>query len=136
MSPSIKRIGSLFIVLALVTGCAGRAARPIAINQHEDSSRSCETIASEIKFIDLEIGRLTLEREKHGLNVALWVVGFITIVPWFFMDMKQAEKQEIEALQKRFNQLIILGDKKNCDLGRSQIEEISKETTQTNLDLK
>jgi hypothetical protein len=53
---------------------------------------------------------------KFGTN-ALWATaGVFLIVPFFFMDMKDAEKIEFEAMRQRHNRLLIYLDSKNCDV--------------------
>lgn len=121
-----KKTVSIIITVAFITGCAGRAANPVTVNQYGDNGKSCKAIESEIRFIDSEVARLVPATEKTGKNVALGVAGAFFLVPWFFMDFSQAEQMEINALRQRYNHLSILAGEKNCELQQSQSQEVVK----------
>lgn len=61
-----------------------------------------------------EIQRLLPKTDKTGQNVALGVAGAFLLVPWFFMDFKNAEQTEYEAYRQRYNHLATLAMSKNC----------------------
>jgi len=63
-----------------------------------------------------EIQRLLPKTEKTGKNVALGVAGWFLLVPWFFMDFKNAEATEYEAYRQRYNHLSTLAVSKNCQV--------------------
>lgn len=109
-----------------VTGCAGRAANPITVNQYGDNGKSCKAIESEIRFIDSEVKKLIPSTEKTGKNVALGVAGAFFLVLWFFMGFSQAEQMEINALRQRYNHLSILAGEKNCEAQQSVAQEVVK----------
>lgn len=121
-----KKTVSIIITVAFITGCAGRAANPVTVNQYGDNGKSCKAIESEIRFIDSEVARLVPATEKTGKNVALGVADAFFLVPWFFMDFSQAEQMEINALRQRYNHLSILAGEKNCELQQSQSQEVVK----------
>ena len=123
----MKRALVAAIFFLLVTGCAGRAANPVMVSQVGDEERSCAALEKELAFIEGEIQRLIPESEKTGKNVALGVVGIFLIVPWFFMDLSQAEQVEINAFRQRYNHLVILADEKGCGLQKEEIPD-PKET--------
>jgi hypothetical protein len=128
LNQSIRKTVSLIIAVVFVTGCAGRAANPVAVNQYGDTVKSCKAIESELSFIDAEVTRLIPASEKTGKNVALGVAGWFLIVPWFFMDFSQAEQQEINALRHRHNHLVILAGEKNCEMQRAVPQEVVKKS--------
>lgn len=48
----------------------------------------------------------------------LWAVaGVFLIVPFFFMDLKDAEKVEYEAMKTRRDRLLVYAAEKNCVFG-------------------
>lgn len=102
--------------LALVTGCAGRTANPVAVKQYGDNELSCQEIEEEMISIDQKVRALVPEvDQKTPTNVALGVTGAIFIVPLFFMDFSGAEQAEINAYRERFEFLASLERRKNCD---------------------
>jgi preprotein translocase subunit Sec63 len=102
------------ITVTLLTGCAGRAAYPVAVNQHGDSRKSCESLSKELAFIEAEIQRLIPKTEKTTKNAVLATTGVFLIVPWLFMDFTESEMVEINALRQRYNNLTIISDEKQC----------------------
>lgn len=117
---------SLLALTLLQAGCAGRDAYPVAVRQYGDINRSCAALESEIIFIEEEIRRLIPKTYKTGKNVALGIAGAFVLVPWFFMDLSQAEQIEIGALRQRYNYLLGLVQEKNCsNSSRVPIPEIS-----------
>ena len=106
---------SSILTLLLISGCAGRAARPVATDQVGDGQRSCAAIELEMGQIQSEIQRLVPESDKTGKNVGLGVSGFFLLgIPWLFMDLSDAEKAEVAAYQQRYNKLQVLATQKKC----------------------
>jgi len=66
--------------------------------------------------VQAEIQRLLPEKDKTVKNVAPGVAGWFLLVPWFFMDFKNAEAQEYEAYRQRYNHLSRIAQIKNCRL--------------------
>ena len=108
---------------AMLWGCAGRNAHPVSIRQYGDENRSCAALESELRFIESEISRLVPQTDKTGKNVALGVAGAFFLVPWFFMDLSQAEQIEVDAFRQRYNYLVSLTVDKQCDKPRQQIPD-------------
>jgi len=89
-------------VVILLAGCAGREAMPVQVQRVGDSRRPVESIEAEIQQIDEEIQAKENKRKGTAVaNVIYGVTGFFVLVPWFFMDFKDAEGTEIEALKHR-----------------------------------
>jgi len=111
-----KLLCVLLCVAVLVVGCGGRAANPVAVYVPGDEKRACDSLQVEMAQIEQEI---TTKKHKRGsttaANVVLGIAGFFVIVPWFFMDFKDAEGTEIEALQQRYKRLSSLAVEKGCD---------------------
>ena len=77
-----------------------------------------------------EIQRLLPKRDKTGKNVALGVAGWFLLVPWFFMDFKNAEATEYEAYRQRYNHLASIAISKDCGVEPKEypsIEEMKRE---------
>lgn len=97
------------IAISLIAGCAGRDAHPTKVHQRGDQSLSCNSIASEIsnnRFLITE--KLAHDRSKLWSNV-WWFIWFPPL-----MDVKEAEKTEAEALQRRNDYLQTIFRDKNC----------------------
>lgn len=113
----MKRVVCTLLSAAiLLAGCAGRAANPIQIYVPGDENLSCESIQGEMMQIQQEI--VEKKEKKSNIaatNVVLGITGFFVIVPWFFMNFKDAEGTEIEALQQRYTRLSTLATTKGCD---------------------
>lgn len=61
--------------------------------------------------------RIMPDTNKFGYNAVCATSGFFLIVPFFFMDLKDTEKIEWEAMRVRYNRLLIYAAEKNCDFG-------------------
>lgn len=110
----------------LIVGCAGRAAQPVMVYQHDDASRSCDALERELEIIEQEILDLVPQADKADKNTELGVAGIFLLVPFFFMDLSKAEQVEINALIKRYNHLVEIEKGKHCDSGRQPLPEFEK----------
>lgn len=108
------RLVAAIAALALVTGCAGKTANPVPESQIGDSDMTCEEISAEMAHIKNRVAVLTPETKKGLKNTALGVTGIFLIVPWFFMDLSDAEKVEIQAYQERGLKLQRIAARKKC----------------------
>lgn len=109
-----------------LSACGGRNATPVMVTQYKDASKSCEALEYELHTIENEIQRLLPEKDKTGKNVALGVAGAFLLVPWFFMDFKNAEAQEYEAYRQRYNHLSIIAIDKKCDIATNAYPSIQE----------
>lgn len=73
-----------------------------------------------------EMNRLLPKSDKTGKNVALGVAGWFLLVPWFFMDFKNAEQTEYEAYRQRYNNLASIALSKGCDVEPQQYPSIDQ----------
>ena len=111
-----KPICLLLSVLIFLSGCAGRTSNPIAAYLPGDERRSCEGLKAEIAQLQADMQRLLPKTDK-GLTNTLWAVGgVLVIIPFFFMDLKDAEKIEFEAMRTRHNRLLVYAAEKDCDM--------------------
>jgi hypothetical protein len=85
-----------------------------------DEKRSCQGLKAEMSQIQADIARLLPKSDKFGYNALCVAGGVLVIVPFFFMDLKDAEKTEIEALRRRYNHLSVIAAEKECDVSGVQ----------------
>jgi hypothetical protein len=106
--------------MALVSACGGKSANPVSQYQPGDEGRSCQGLKTEISNNEAEIARLLPYEDATGKNVALGVAGAFFIVPWFFMDFKEGEATELQALRRRNQWLREVASTKDCGVPASQ----------------
>ena len=110
-----RLVCSLLIVSIAFVGCAGNAPNPIATYLPGDRNKSCPALEAEIANIDKQIVRKhSQKKSQEGENLVWFIGGCFLIVPWFFMDLKENEKVEIEALQGRKDALLVIAAEKGC----------------------
>ena len=109
-------ICTLLAVSILLGACAGREANPVAMYIPGDENRSCKGLLQEMSQIQQQMDVLRPKTNKFGTNAAWATAGVFFIFPFFFMDMKDAEKIEYDAFARRYNRLLIYATEKNCDL--------------------
>ena len=110
-----KIIAFTLITAVALMGCAGRAANPVLQDQVGDNQKSCDTLQTEMSGIQSQIQKLVPESDKTSKNVGLGIGGFFLLgIPWFFMDLTDAEKAEINAYNMRYNKLMTIATQKKC----------------------
>lgn len=114
----MKRVTCVLLIVAITfAGCAGRRANPISTYLPGDKDRTCNGLKIEIIQLQNDMASMLPKTDKFGTNF-LWAAGGVFFLfPFFFMDLKDAEKIEYEALRRRHNWLLICATEKNCDLG-------------------
>lgn len=110
----IKKILCGICLVILLAGCAGRAANPVSVRQFGDEHKSCALISNEMRQIETNIQRLIPESNKTGKNVALGIGGLFVWPAWLFMDLSNAEKEEINAYRMRYDHLANISQQKGC----------------------
>ena len=113
-------------VIMSLTGCGGRSANPIIISQSGDQQLSCKGLQFEMESIKDDIQRLVPNTDKTAQNIALGVAGSFLLVPWFFMDFKNADKAEYDALRQRYNHLLAIAISKNCSVKSKKLPSIEE----------
>jgi len=118
---------SICVVLCVslfLTGCAGRDANPMPVYLPGDENRSCAGLKAEVAQLQADMQRI-LPKTNKGLSNALWATaGVFFIVPFFFMDLKDAEKIEFDAMRQRHNRLLVYAAEKSCDMAGIRAERI------------
>ena len=111
-----KKICIVLCFAVFFQGCAGRQANPVPLYIPGDENRGCESLKSEVVQLQKDMAAMLPKTDKFGTN-ALWATaGCFLIVPFFFMDMKDAEKIEFDAMRQRHNRLLDYLGAKNCDV--------------------
>jgi len=114
----------LFIVSVFCSGCAGRQANPVSCYVLGDENLSCESLKQEISRLQSDMLGLLPKTDKSFTNT-LWAAGGVVVfVPYFFIDMKDAERIEYEAFRRRHNRLLLIAREKGCDMGDIRAESI------------
>jgi len=126
----MKKVFSLVSIgiLVFITGCGGRDAHPIDVENSNDVNLGCEALDQNMKLIISDIKQLVPETQKTSKNAALGIVGLVTIFPWFFMDFSDAERQEIEAYRERYEHLAVLAANKKCSFPIEPIPDMNSNT--------
>ena len=120
----MKDATCLFLAICVIlSGCAGRSANPVKLHQFDDPSKTCDQLSAEMLYIEDEMEVLIPDSDKTGRNIACGATGIIFIVPLFFMDVKQGEKKELQAYQKRYNYLFRLYTEKGCVANENNTQE-------------
>jgi len=117
---------AIVLLAVMFLGCAGRAANPVIVYQHGDTSRSCDALERELELIETDILELLPQTDKADQNTKLGVAGVFLLVPFFFMDLSKSEQVEVNALTKRYNYLIEIAETKACGLERQALPEFKK----------
>ena len=105
----------IVVVLFFVQGCAGRAAHPVQVAQSGDLKKACKSLRKETKKIRQNIKRMIPAVKKADKKRTLLMLsGGLLIVPWFFLDLSDADKIEANAKRARHNYLVDVAKKRNC----------------------
>jgi len=108
-------INILLCASVFLAGCpsAGREPNPIALKMPGDPDLSCDLIQAEMVNLRADMEILKPHTNKFWSNVFL----FLLWPP--IMDVKDAEKIEYNAMQRRHNHLLIIAKEKDCDFAHS-----------------
>ena len=117
MNKKLKPVLVLLVgVLFIAQGCmGGRSAQPITVAQSGDAKKTCKALRKETNQILRRIHKMVpYIKKKDKKKVLKMVTGAFIIIPWFFVDMKDAEKVEANALRERYNHLSTLVGRHDC----------------------
>ena len=107
----------IVVVLFFIQGCAGRAAHPVEVAQSGDVKKTCNELRHETKKYRRNIKKMIpAVKAADKKRTLLMVSGGLLIVPWFFLDLTDADKIEANAQRARYNYLVDRGVKRNCRL--------------------
>jgi len=114
----------MVVVLFFVQGCAGRAAHPVKVAQSGDVEKTCKSLRKETKQIRQNIKKMIHAVKKADKKRTLLMVsGGLLIVPWFFLDLSDADKIETNAKRARHNYLVGVAKKRNCRFKVSKLKK-------------
>jgi len=123
----MKKLLIMFVASSfMLAACGGRTAAPVMIAQYGDQNKSCKALEFEMMTAQNEIQRLLPKTDKTGQNVALGVAGWFLLVPWFFMDFKNAEQTEYEAYRQRYNHLASIAMSKDCGVEPAEFPSVQE----------
>ena len=115
----------IVVVVFFVQGCAGRAAHPVQVAQSGDVKKTCKSLRKETKQIRRNIKRMIPAVKKADKKRTLLMVsGGLLIVPWFFLDLSDADKIETNAQRARHNYLLDIAKKRNCRFKVSKLKKL------------
>ena len=107
----------IVVVLFFVQGCAGRAAHPLQVAQSGDVKKTCNELRHATKKYRRDIKKMIpAVKAADKKRTLLMLSGSLLIVPWFFLDLSDADKIETNAKRARYNYLVDRGVKRNCRL--------------------
>ena len=105
----------IVVVLFFVQGCAGRAAHPIKVAQSGDVKKTCTELRHATKKYRRNIKKMIpAVKAADKKRTLLMLSGGLLIVPWFFLDLSDADKIETNAKRARHNYLVDVAKKRNC----------------------
>ena len=107
----------IVMILFLTQSCAGRAAHPVQGAQSGDNKKTCKSLRKETSQIRRNVQRMMPAIKKADKKRTLLMLsGGLLIIPWFFLDLSDADKIEANAQRARYNYLVDRGVKRNCRL--------------------
>jgi hypothetical protein len=111
-----KTLCLLCVFTTFYAGCAGREANPVSVYMPGDAKRDCASLQIEMGNIQTEITEKLPDIDKTGYNTVCIITGLFIIVPFFFMDLKNADKTEVNALRQRYTALSLIAANRGCVL--------------------
>ena len=105
-------------------GCAGRAAHPVQVAQSGDNKKTCKSLRKETKKIRQKVKKMIPAVKKADKKRTLLMLsGGLLIIPWFFLDLSDADKIETNAKRARHNYLVDVAKKRNCRFKVSKLKK-------------
>jgi hypothetical protein len=103
-------------VAALLAGCNGRPAAPVALNQPGDPDKSCNDLMKEINYNQYMEARLVRESNHMQASNADYLAGDTFFFPLWATryDPLTSQKTELKALQDRNTALTKMVVDKDC----------------------
>lgn len=103
----------LLCSLIFLAGCFGHEPNPVELSMPRDAELSCGALRAEMDNLLTDMKVLKPKTNKFWTNT-FWFI----LLP-FIMDVKEAEKIEYNAMQRRHNHLLIIAKEKDCDFADS-----------------
>ena len=110
-------IAMIVVALFFVQSCAGRAAHPVKVSQSGDGEKSCKEIRYEARKYRKNLKKMIPDiKAADKKRTLLMISGGLLIIPWFFLDLTDADKVEANARRARHNYLLDVAKKHSCRL--------------------
>ena len=105
------------IMVMISCGCGGRTAYPVPQVQAGDYNMNCSSIHMSMTNIYSQIQtKKGVVSKTSNTNTAEFAVGMFLFWPaLFFMDLSEADKVELRALEARYNHLQRMYSSKGCN---------------------
>ena len=114
-----KHIALFFVCIFFACSCGGRTANPVSVKRDQDSELTCMKIEYEIYQIRNDITEsYSQAAESRKQKNIVSIFSALNPLAYIFTDVRNAEKIEIIALQKRHNHIVMLARKKGCGAGK------------------
>lgn len=114
----------IVVVLFFAQGCAGRVPNPVKVAQSDDVKKSCDEIRYGVKKYRRNIKKMIpAVKAADKKRTLLMLTGGFLILPWFFLDLSDADKIEANAQRARYNYLVDLAKKRNCRFKVSKLKK-------------
>jgi hypothetical protein len=108
-------IAMIVVVLFFVQNCAGRAAHPVKVSESGDGKKTCNELRHETRKHRKSLKKMIPDiKAADKKRTLLMISGGLLIIPWFFLDLTDADKVEANARRARHNYLIDVAKKNNC----------------------
>jgi len=120
--PMYKKILlALFLALTqiiLVSGCGSSNSKKV-IEKYpatlpSDNYLYCDEIKTIIEINQKQLKSLHWQKNKFWKNALLFIAGYFSIIPWFFLDFSDKEQLEYIAIKRRNAHLYRLARRKHC----------------------
>jgi hypothetical protein len=114
---------TIVVVLFFVQSCAGRAAHPVKVAQSGDVKKTCTELRHEIRKYRKNLKKMISNiKSADKKRTLLMISGGLLIVPWFFLDLTDADKIEANAQRGRHNYLLDVAKKNSCRIKISHLK--------------
>jgi hypothetical protein len=109
-------LATLTLAAALLAGCAGREAAPVAVSQADDPDKSCHQLLQELNYNQYRMALLVRESNHIKANNADVAAGVAPFFPPVMVayDKGEAQSIELKAFQDRNANLTKLAVDKGC----------------------
>mgnify|MGYP006118441477 CR=1 FL=1 len=110
-------IAMIVVALFFVQSCAGRAAHPVKVSQSGDGEKTCNELRHETRKHRKSLKKIIPDiKAADKKRTLLMISGGLLIIPWFFLDLTDADKVEANAQRARHNYLLDVAKKQSCRL--------------------
>lgn len=119
----MRKVFTFLLIICLLSSCANqRQPQLVMVKQEKDDLLTCAEIEAKLKGIDISIHQRTTKLHTYSdKDYTLAFLGAFLLVPYFYMDNKDADLKEVVNLVERYNHLVSVSKSKNCPIVREPI---------------